>query len=158
MCVWYIPAIQLNLPLAALPRPPTSQCNWNPLVFFIHFSCHVSNSTSSNQKVWSVIWPSLCWWHEHNDFCWPNSGQPSWDWYGLPVYHQFFQKMPVAIFNARLEHVEHQRSGTNWATRVGNGQSHCWLPGSSGRGGEEESRRSYHRIRKKRITWCLGLL
>lgn len=50
MCVGYS-CNSNHLPLTALPPTPTSQCNWNPLVFFIHFSsCHASNITSSNQK------------------------------------------------------------------------------------------------------------
>lgn len=81
----------------------------------------------------------------------------AWDWYRPYQFTiSFIKKLPVAYFSMpAVEH--HQRSGTNWATRVGNGQSHCWLPGSSRRGRKEESRKSYHRIRKKCLLDAWGV-
>ena len=123
MCVCGILAIQLNLPLTSLPPNANIPMQLEsfgflyPLLIMPRLEYHFVQPKTS---VVSVIWPSLCWWHEHKDYgVGQTPANPSLRLVpALPVYHQFYQKIAGCIFfNARCgtsSTIRNKLSNSSW--------------------------------------------
>lgn len=161
MCVWYS-CNSNHLPLTALPPTPTSQCNWNPLVFFIHFSSwHASNITSSNQKGVVCNLEAACVGGMNIKITELAKLRPTKleIGTGLPVYHQvcLFEKCPVCIFfNTRpgtcgTSTIRNKLSNSSWewpkSLLTSGLKQKRW-----GRGGSQVIPQDSQQA----FTWCLG--